>query len=376
MTDAISRSWNQPVSSFESSLKESPLRAKLVQVHQLFCKIVGVPSNAAISSLTYIDSGAVKKVYNANEENRVVIVARGSVLGQKEKKLENEVATKQHIVEKLREKGVDVPKNLDTVVLSTEHVNSRLKVTVESYGGGSLEKRVNGDLPFNQRVLAASQVLQGLATLHKAGYAHGDFKLENVLTKPGEIKSDGVVVGDLDKTKNVEETGSVGYKGNTRYGAPENKTSKEADTYAAGIALIRILEGEVADQVNHMLVTPQGSKSVKPTDERKGIERFVLTDERFTRTYDRKSGFPLGMALDLKARVTKPKQENVAKETEALNTYSEALCNKLAGKGKISPEQAQSLKDLITSMVTSDPEQRPTMEEAAARFNTIMGLNP
>lgn len=337
---------------------------------QSFRAVLGLPSSKATFGMTHIASGAIKKVYKDPQNSaQVVQVAKGSLLAHKEQKLRQEAETKKAIAKELDN---NTP-NLDVTILQEDLSTGRLRLTVTSYDAPNLERRVNDgqSFTFPERIAAATQILRGLSTLHKAGYAHGDFKLDNCLTRHDVTQPESVVVGDLDKAKKTVNNQGVQidapYRGNTRYCAPENKTSQKADVYAAGIALIRILEGSCLTKWNETILTPEGSKPVKPIDDRRGLERFILQDARFKRTFDRKSSFPLGMALNLKTRFMSPKQSDLIAENKALNDYIDKLCENLV----LNPSQKAGLNNLLKSMVALNPEDRPTTEESLARFEAL-----
>src|SRR4051812_4841952 len=101
-----------------------------------------------------------------------------------------------------------------------EKVKGHYTVKAEA-AEGDLEDRVNKKpFEFPQSAKIGGQILNGLNNLHKAGYVHGDFKLENVLLVNKGKEEYEAQVADFGKTRELGPGESEVHGGNPRFQAP------------------------------------------------------------------------------------------------------------------------------------------------------------
>ncbi len=109
---------------------------------------------------------------------------------------------------------------------------------------------------------------------------------------------------------------------------------------------------------------------------RRGVERFILEHQAFTRSFETKDqGLFGGKGKDLAARALTVggfiSQASLDDETLALNEYIGTLCDELVEK-KFIPEYARDeLAFLLMEMTQTDPTKRPTMNQVAERFDGV-----
>lgn len=134
------------------------------------------------------------------------------------------------------------------VVHDVVEEEGRLVLVMEHVPGGTLEDRLGEPMPVKQALPLIADVLEGLAALHEAGIVHRDVKPTNILMAPdGDAK-----ITDFGVAAHLEDEGSHGdegtFVGTPRYMAPEqlagDPPGPQADVYAAGALLYRMLTGE------------------------------------------------------------------------------------------------------------------------------------
>ena len=175
----------------------------------------------------------------------------------------------------------------------------------------------------------AYDMLNGLAELHEAGYAHGDLKPDNVL-KFEEAEKPILKLADFGKSKPLKENESEIMLGNARYSPPEQRLSFKGDVYGMGLLLIRTFEA---------------CAKIKPEN---SIEKFLPESKVFTIFARVISALFGGVAL--------------SKPQASIHAHIEAL------PAEISPR----LKTLLKDMTQDDPANRPSADEALQRLRDAM----
>ncbi len=125
-------------------------------------------------------------------------------------------------------------------------------LVMEYVRGASLRGliRSGGPLPLSRIRTIASQILSGLAAIHRAGLVHGDMKSDNVLVDPSE-GIDSVKIIDFGLSRrpraNPALVGGHMVSGTPEYMAPEmirgEPITEAADLYGVGVILYEMLTG-------------------------------------------------------------------------------------------------------------------------------------
>jgi len=234
---------------------------------------------------------------------------------------------------------------------------------------GNLEKKMQmADLPTC--ISYGSQFLNGMRILHSTDHVHGDLKPENCLVFP-----DGTVrISDFGKATKVKGDKEAGlYDGNTRFGPPKGKKSKNGDVYGAGLCLIRLLESSFLDK-GKPLISADTKGKLPAHESRTGLEQFITADSRFQRTCETKGTGWIGMVQNFLCKVkTQLGIVKLQDEQTALNQYIDTLCGKLSGLHQ--EEKVAKLKVLLKEMTDIDASKRPSMEDALQRYHEIFPDN-
>lgn len=115
-------------------------------------------------------------------------------------------------------------------------------VEPESYEPATLHRRLDdGPLEPAACVACARQLLEGLASLHRAGMVHRDVKPANCLTVDGQLRL--ADFGLLTRPGlNVSRIGTE------KYMPPDGRMDTRADVYAAGLVIYEMITGFSADR--------------------------------------------------------------------------------------------------------------------------------
>ncbi len=235
-------------------------------------------------------------------------------------------------------------------------------------------------LPFETRLSFCEHVLDGGSALHGTNRVHGDLKPDNLLI----FENETLKIADFGKSATVDDDkpSTKTYSGNTRFCPPEGKLSKAGDVYGAGLILIRILEEACLNDSTSLIDIsekknpPAYTDTQTGKDSRRGVEKYILDNPAFTRSYETKGQTLFGgRAKDLAARAKTVtgaiSQKDLNAESVALNDYITTLCNELLENKFLDKEKADELGLLLIDMTSTAPQQRPTMQEASNQFKAI-----
>lgn len=273
----------------------------------------------------------------------------------------------------------------------------KIKLTQDSTVKPEAAKREE----FTQRQAFGAQYLQGMANLHKAGWACGDPKPENALVyyeygSEGQVVKQTVRISDFGKAERVtDEQGAEvpprPYIGNPRFAPPEGTLSEKGDVYGAGIGLIRMweegvlaAEGGAKEHDETMMISTAAMKEADslggavPKDKRRGLERFLIRNKH-SLAADRELGSYgswIKCRMELNKRASQGKDREITlqeKQQEAqISAYVEALGKRIEESGTpVDKEELGKLCQLFKRMTSADPGKRPTMEEALQAYQAL-----
>ncbi len=261
--------------------------------------------------------------------------------------------------------------------------------TVETLkADGDLEKLIRSNqCKPEQLVDCASQILNGMADLHAAGYVHGDIKPENVLysIKNGKIS---VMISDWGKAE-IAHTKPTIHKGNTRFAPWENRLSMTGDVCSTGIKLIRLFEQQVlahkrlSDHTLRSLIEPKekgafiaANSHEKKGKVREGFEVFVIEGKCFNAieaNHTRTQTF-WGLTTQAKNMAVATSKDSLKKIEAEKDRYIDALVAGMTEMKLADPYALDELGRLLKGMTDIDPNSRPTMRQAAARFAIVQEM--
>ena len=375
------------------------------EIEKLTQDIQGCSFHEVVDKVQKIAAGKVKDIWARKILGRHVYstarVSKG-LLGRikgalKRAELKGEVGVAHQVAQALQEKGDRPDQNLaeENLSLDFEEVHEERKQIQGQYTLRS--KRASGDLEgkftptatpsidprhFNADLLDfGGQILKGVRDLHRAGYVHGDLKLQNLLFYPQERQGCQVKVADFGKARKMGPGQTGMHTGNPRYASPEGSISQKGEVFSAGIMLIRALESHYLTVEHSMLISPKESKKGFAGSKRIGIERFLIQSKKCPQKESlsllgRVSVLMTRFGRFVVGRKTTPKEDAKVPDEpfkEEVKLYIAALIQKLADNDpKPDFTELMKLHELLVSMTDPDPEKRPDMETAYTRYQDIM----
>jgi serine/threonine protein kinase len=242
---------------------------------------------------------------------------------------------------------------------------------------GDLEHEIT-KIDFKTKIRFISDILEGWENLHRAGFVHGDPKMENILVYETN-KTLNVRLSDFGKTKQIKENEDLIYLGNPRHEPYERRLSKQGEVYSAAIILIRILEEEFLNDKGWLLdkdnntVKPQNSKASSIKVKRKGIEKFLLKNAKIRQMETVSFSGKINVYSQRIIKAITPFYFSSEQEVEReIELYIDALTNKLEASNRMDFNRATSLNILLKDMIKIDRTKRPTLKEVRARFQRII----
>lgn len=314
-------------------------------------------------------------------------------LFQKSKKTEikEEVETANQIKEELDpEPEEELNLAVDLTVLEDEKIQGEYTVKTTRAGveytdetGAKkthldLDKRIHEAPPtFPDSAAIGEQVLNGMVNIHKAGFVHGDLKLENVLIYKG---SDGKIlarISDFGKTRRLGNNKTAMYTGNARFASPEGKLSKKGEVFSTAVMLIRVLEGELIQKntvSSKVLISPTRPGKTFETSQREGVEKFLTTSQDCPQneTKSLKGKVQVyGRTALVQAHLDPKKLYNAQIE---IHSYISELRKQLIEEHGSDEKKINAVCNLLMKMTNSIPKERPSMEEALTEYKHAMTL--
>lgn len=325
-----------------------------------------------------IGEGKDKLIVEHEQATKVYMLPQASFLSLCRRNIEKEVGFINAVKAALKEHG-----EIANLAVDITPAQGKRGAWEMDKAAGNLEKKIVGEHDWAKGKSYCLDFVRGMMNLHKANFVHGDIKLENLLLflNKSDPAQSHVKVSDFGKGAKVSGDKPSGlYSGNTRFGPPEGALSKAGDVYGVGICLIRILEEQLlTGEKNTLMPVHETTRKIPPAhSDRRGVEKYILDNPAFTRSYETKGSFS-GKVLDFCARVRtcagKVSKEQLAYESEALNRYIDVLCKELEKQGKLGPLQASSLKAMLQFMTDPNPGKRISMEMAEKALEFILDNN-
>ncbi len=323
-------------------------------------------------TIVEIGKGKDKLAVGAEKGDNVFLFAQKSFLGRCQRVIQKEINFIRGIKETLQSMGGDTT----NIAVDIEEGHKGKRYWIMQRAEGNLEKKILQNNDFQSSKTFALGLVNGMKNLHAADRVHGDVKLENLLLFPEKI----VKVSDFGKGAEVSGNDPNGiYSGNTRYGPPEGKRSKPGDVYGTAIGLIRILEEQfLTDEKTSLVPVHKTTTKIPPAhSDRRGVEKYILDNTAFTRTYEQKGTGFAGKVKDFLGRVatrTGLSEDQLGFERKALNTYIKVLVGNMKENKNLNTTQAGVLQFLLESMTNTDPKARPSMEVVESSLQFIFGV--
>jgi len=157
----------------------------------------------------------------------------------------------------------------------------------DDYRPATLQSRLqSGPLPSEQCETCARQLLDGLASLHRAGMVHRDVKPANCLFVDGQLK-----LADFGLL--TEANPQISRLGTQKYMPPDGRMDARADVYAAGLVIYEMITGlpadsfprlgeranEIADDATLCLLTRAALGACQPDPGQRFADAQAMLDE-------------------------------------------------------------------------------------------------
>lgn len=342
---------SSPLQKRMSVVEKKPIHSPEMKLGPLLPANVSLPSIEEIfrirSEEKPLGRGAAKTVYDL-DENYVLVFANPG----KEQELREEVDTAERIRHGLPE--TEQEHYIAHELYATEVPD----VYIARKCGKDLQKLIDSGLTPRDAFRLIGQTFRGGASLHASGHAHGDLKPDNVFTDQGEVPS--ARLSDFGKTEHVgsEVTASGGLMlGNPRYSAPEQRVSKQGDSYSFGLIAIRTLDSAVG-RSNEENITQQFLTIATPK---------TLGDRIFN-----VGKIAIARGASLLGFTAFKQQSKIHEYIEAQFADWVILFQRQGSNPETARFQAHQLIGLLKEMTSDNPAERPTMEDAVRQYEQIM----
>lgn len=217
--------------------------------------------------------------------------------------------------------------------------------------------------------------MQGLQSIHEAGFIHLDFKPANILVNyEGQLK-----IGDFGMTTQWPAARGVEGEGDRRYIAPEilqGRLDKPADVFSLGLIMFEIASNVwLPDNGPHWIALREGNFAAVPTGPLTGSESDALLRDA--------TGMPIVGDTDIASGVSPLHQETegeskandhrqdfpfnfIASPThDASNLFGTPRRSNLQHPPAfmVQFDHAYSLDQIVQSMLAPNPAERPTVQQ-------------
>lgn len=238
-----------------------------------------------------------------------------------------------------------------------------------------LEHAMRGKYNLNQRLQMSLQIANSTRVLHASDHIHGDIKPENFLIYSTDQGID-VKLSDFGKTVKVSSEEVKMHTGNPRFMAPERFSSKKAEVYSTALVIIRTLEELVLDKKDCLidLSTDQQVTNSEIKAGRRGVEKFAVQSQELPQFEHGLLARVMNFFLSIFSTPTDENQKEIHRYIDALEHQ---LCLKFSQNGK-TWDVVEDIATTLRKMTLSNPDKRPTMEEAYTELSKAMDpiLNP
>jgi hypothetical protein len=351
-------------------------------------------NSAALDSFKMIAKGAEKQVFipvtplptRTPEQAKAYYAPVRNFLGSKEKALRKEHMKMEHIA---------------SSAPSAKHL--AIQATVVSEGGladhhgfvlevdratNDFEGEIRQNNSVAQRLEYCLQYAAGMQELHDAGYAFGDAKPENCLIYTTPEGTKDLKIADFGKAQPLHAGETTVYKGNLRFAPPEGRMSHAGDVYSTALVLIRTLEETYLNETGDPLipVSQQDQEAVAALDKRRGIEQLIVNHKAFPGIDEPKISDKLFRRLPRQAKLNSQSAAQKAQQNTVLNNYIQKLTDSLflsfyqeyISQGfnmheatELAFQKSNQIDELLSEMVRTDPNKRPTMQQVVQRLQSI-----
>ncbi len=241
---------------------------------------------------------------------------------------------------------------------------------------------------FKKRVQYGLEILKGIGDLHRAGYVHGDLKLDNIFVYEDQDSQGNLVskvkISDFGKTKPIKNKPLL-HTGNNRDGMPVEQTlSQKGEVQSAAFLLIQVLEAHLLkNEKGMMLRNPTAVDKSKTALHRSsdikriGIVKF-LTSNKFCPHTETTT---LRCKVKLLGRLISASPKSYPYAEKEIHGYigsidegimeEDSLLKALKDAYNIDDTKLKNLEKLLKSMTSSNSSLRPTMDEAIKEYEKI-----
>lgn len=217
--------------------------------------------------------------------------------------------------------------------------------------------------------------MQGLQSIHEAGFIHLDFKPANILVNyEGQLK-----IGDFGMATHWPAARGVEGEGDRRYIAPEilqGKLDKPADVFSLGLILFEIASNVwLPDNGPHWIALREGNFAAVPTGPLTGSESDALLRDA--------TGMPIAGDADIVSGVSPLHPENgggfkadnrghefpfnfmPSPTHDASNLFGTPRRSNLQHPPSfmVQLDHASSLDQIVQSILAPNPSERPTVQQ-------------
>lgn len=277
--------------------------------------------------------------------------------------------------EDLKHLATDIEVSAARIEGQPTYIAGKADGDLEGLLAGKIKDKETGktiSLSLQKEISLFDNMLDGIASLHKAGFIHDDVKMDNFLYYGGELK-----VADLGKHREIHEspgkTEVFVHKGNPRNAAFENLASKKADVFSVGVVGTRMFENSELTEDKPMMKAPTRSSGRSPDTKRKGMELFLTENADCPQKENASIGGKIKVVAGIASTATfgPSAPEDFKKAEGEVHSYIDAVITARKEKNPDNAKQLDALGNLLKNMTSSDPRKRPDAAKAREQLRAI-----